>query len=118
MLPATHQIEKVHGIQVHLFAQRDLILEATGVLVGCDFVDNINDDLFYLIFGHALGMRVFGFGCKAQDSNFFTMRAELIPSIPNELLKITFTASTLRGSFTTRLGRAHSGSSSSTLMVG
>lgn len=45
-------VEEVHRIEVKLLAEFDLWLDVGSVLIGRDFCDDIDDDLFYLIFCH------------------------------------------------------------------
>jgi len=47
-----HDVEEVHRIEVELFAEFYLWLDVGCVLIGRDFCDDIDDDLFYLIFCH------------------------------------------------------------------
>ena len=45
-------VEEVHGIEVKLIAEFNLRLDVGSVFIGRDFCDDIDDDLFYLIFCH------------------------------------------------------------------
>ena len=47
-----YDVEEVHGIEVHLLAKSYIALEAGGVFVRSDFVNDVDDDLFYLVFCH------------------------------------------------------------------
>ena len=46
-------VEEVHGVEVQLVAEIDLRLYVGSVFIGSDFVNDVDYDLFYLIFCHA-----------------------------------------------------------------
>ena len=52
-----YNIEEVHRVQVELISQTYLWLDVSQVLVGSDLGNDVQDDLFYLIFIHLIGKR-------------------------------------------------------------
>jgi len=75
-----------------------------------DVRDDVEHQLFAFVFGHVRRL------CQLEKR--FTMSAELIPSIPKELLRMASTRFACTGLFRTRFGTAHLSSRSSTLMAG
>jgi hypothetical protein len=66
---------KVHAVELELLAERLVVHQSRKVLVGRNVGKDVEDFLANFSSGHA-------------DSNLWIMTTELIPSIPNELLRI------------------------------
>ena len=96
-------VEKVHAVELELLAERLFGDEARKVFVRSDVGQNVEDFLADISGGHG--------------EYFLMITTELIPSIPNELFKMYSARFRRRGSPTMSVINAHSGSSSSTLIV-
>src|SRR5262245_5088338 len=96
-------VEKVHAVELELLAEGLFGDEARKVFVWGDVGQDIEDFLADFSGGHG--------------EYFLMITTELIPSIPNELFKMYSVRFRRRGSPMISVVNAHSGSSSSTLIV-
>src|SRR4029079_1131281 len=94
--------EQVHRVELELLAQRLVIDDAGKIFVGRNIRQNIEDFLAKFSRSHYESL-----------VNFLIITTELIPSIPNELLRMYSPRFSRRGSPTISVVSAHSGSSSS-----
>src|SRR5258707_18839 len=110
-----HDVQKIHAVELELLAERLLIDEGREVFVGGDVGKDIEDFLADFGVGHC-------YEDRDQWSRLYgvylrMMTAELMPSMPKELLRMWRTGPISLGWPMTSVRRSHSGSSSSTLIV-